>query len=148
FSGSNTHFHAYSKSSAVTGSPFDHFASSRILNVYVNPSSETSIDSAIASSGSPSLLILVNPSNTWSRTALEVVAVERPGCNEGGSATLLMFNICSAATPASPESSVVVSPLSALLSASSEPPPQATKKMLRVNTNDKSNNHLLNFIPN
>src|SRR5699024_7060080 len=62
-SGSSNRFHAYSKSSATTGSPLEQLASSRISNVYTNPSSETSNSSAVAGWATPSSSKRVNPSN-------------------------------------------------------------------------------------
>src|SRR5699024_11994941 len=49
---SNVRFHAYSKSCAVTGSPLDHSASSRSVNVCTVSSSLTSTSSAKAGCGS------------------------------------------------------------------------------------------------
>src|SRR5699024_1002196 len=144
-SGSKTHFHAYSKSSAVTGSPFDQFASSRILNVYVNPSSETSMLSAIASSGSPSKLIRVNPSNTWSSTALDVVSDDVPGCNEGGSDLMLRFNSCSSANASSPDALFSLSLFPVLPSALLFPP-HAARKIVKANAIVRSKDHFLQFI--
>src|SRR5699024_3889091 len=143
FSGSSTHFQANSKSSAVTGSPLLQVASSLILKVYVNPSSEISIDSAIASSGSPSRFIRVNPSNTWSSTALDVVSEDVPGCKDGGSLLILMFRDWSAASCSSAGSSPLVS-----LTSESSLPPQATKTILSANTSVRESKNFLQFIIN
>src|SRR5699024_5200725 len=115
---------------AVTGSPFVHVASSRKLNVYVFSSSETSQLSAIPSSISWSWFTRVNPSNTWSNTALDVVSDDIPGCSAGGSSLILTFNTCSSANLSSPSSPSPPELFPELLLLS---PPQAASKLLIAN---------------
>src|SRR5699024_11412756 len=110
-----------------------------------------SSDLAIASSGSPSKLIRVNPSNTWSSTALEVVSDEVPGCNDGGSDLILIRRDCSAPSPPSASSessgfSVVTSSASSGVSAGSLSPPQAANKTLITTTSVKNISNLFQFI--
>ena len=89
-------FHAYSKSAAVTGSPFVHVPSWRRWKVTSGPS--TSHDSARAGTASSvSGLSLTSGSIRAPTTFADVVSSAIPGSSAGGSAPHAIVMTCSAA---------------------------------------------------
>ena len=126
-------FHEYSKSSAVTGSPFVHVSPSRSVYVTVLPSSLVSKLSAAAPTGFRSLSSLTSGSMMLSRMFDDVVSVARPGSSDGGSVPQFTVITCSAASV--PPS--VVAPVPA---ASSSSPPQPAATRARLVTSSASHN--------
>src|SRR5699024_572154 len=87
---------------------------------------------------------LVNPANTLSSTALDVVSVDVPGCKEGGSVFMLTLNSCSSASSSSPSASP--ESFASPFDSASSPPPHAAKNILMANTIPRSNDHFFQFI--
>ncbi|CJC43274.1 Uncharacterised protein [Streptococcus pneumoniae] len=95
---SNVRCHAYTKSCARTGSPFDHFAS-RNSNVYVFLSSLIFTSFAIPGVGLLSLSRRYKPSIAFTNTRKDTESVDLDVSIEGISAVSSKFKTCLSAIP-------------------------------------------------
>src|SRR5690606_30753428 len=125
----------------VTGSPFDHFASSRNLNVQVSPSSDTLCSIAIASEASPFSSRRYNPSIVAPKNSKPYWSVTTDESMDGIVSPFNRFNTCSVSFFASPDFSFSEEPELSL-----DPLPHAASTVLTRRSTARRSDHFLFFI--